>query len=332
MQQTRESPGEAAAPTRAVLEWALRVVVICSWGISDGVDRRRKWDPGPKDVMPHGENVMFFRRRRGRLAASSPDTYLLRLHNVRPKSCSSIASHPADLQMNMRRPVYTSAMTLDRLARFGERVAARRRELNLRLTHVPDLGGPSATRMTSIEHGKGPEPKPSTLDKLDSVLRWESGSALRVLNGGEPVALSQPQPQSNLQLTEGTFSIPNDEVASILATMRRLDNQLRKANNTIMADPAFHTAYREHSAAVSNIIGRWVTDLLERNAEPGRPLPPLLELSLGAYLDVEPNDETGLIDRDEQLYRRWLAGRIKDPSPDQLARWRSRLLKSRAEP
>ena len=99
-----------------------------------------------------------------------------------------------------------------------------------------------------------------------------------------------------------------------------------------MADPEFHTAYREHSAAVSNIIGRWVTDLLEHNADPGRPLPPLLELSLGPYLDAEPNDETGLIDLDEQLYRRWLAGRIKDPSPSQLSRWRSRLLKSRTEP
>lgn len=220
-------------------------------------------------------------------------------------------------------------MTLDRLARFGERVAARRHDLNLRLTHVPDLGGPSATRMTSIEHGKGPEPKPSTLDKLDSVLRWEPGSALRVLNGGEPVALNQPQSQANLQFSDGAFSIPNDEVAAILSTMRRLDSQLRKASNTIMANPEFHTAYREHSAAVSNIIGRWVTDLLERNAEPGRALPPLLELSLGPYLDAEPDDETGLIDLDEQLYRRWLAGRSIDASPGQLHRWRSRLQRSR---
>lgn len=221
-------------------------------------------------------------------------------------------------------------MTLDRLSRFGERVAARRRDLNLRLTHVPDLGGPSATRMTSIEHGTGPEPKPSTLDKLDSVLRWEPGSALRVLHGGEPVELSQPQPQSSLNFTDGAFSIPNDEVATILSTMRRLDSQLRKASNTIMANPEFHTAYREHSAAVSNIIGRWVTDLLERNADPGRPLPPLLELSLGPYLDTEPDDETGLIDWEEQMYRRWLAGRVSNASPGQVHRWKSRFQQSRA--
>lgn len=224
-------------------------------------------------------------------------------------------------------------MTLDRLARFGDRVASRRQALGLRLTHVPDMGGPSATRMTSIEHGKGPEPKPSTLSKLDSVLRWESGSARRTLDGGEPRELSQPADgPKQLELSDGTFTITNEEIAGVLATIRRLDNQLRKANNTIMANPEFHTAYREHAASISNIVGRWVTSLLERNAQPGKPLPPLLELSLGSFFDADPDDETGLIDLEEQLYRRWLAGRVVDAAPGQVAKWRARLHQARQGP
>lgn len=77
------------------------------------------------------------------------------------------------------------------LVRLGQIVRARREELDLRQDELADRGGPSTTTMTKIENGTG-EPAPVTLRKLDVGLRWERGSARRVLRGGDPTPLAAP--------------------------------------------------------------------------------------------------------------------------------------------
>lgn len=74
--------------------------------------------------------------------------------------------------------------------------AVRARRAGLGLTHDEVLarGGPSGVTLTKIEMARGPAPSAATLKKLDLALDWAQGSALGVLNGGEPVPLEHSGP------------------------------------------------------------------------------------------------------------------------------------------
>lgn len=208
----------------------------------------------------------------------------------------------------------------DAQTRLGEAVAARRRALGLSYAQVQHRGGPSDTRMSAIENGAGPLPRRSTLAKIDLTMRWVAGSAQRVLDGGEPEPLADQAP---LDLEGDAIRVPSSEVVEIIASLRRLDRQFQSANNAVLADPNLHGAYLNHTGVASTIVGRWATALLERNVEQGQPLPPLLELALGPYLDAEMTHDRA--DVEEQLYRRWLAGRDANVSADQRAKFLRRL-------
>lgn len=199
----------------------------------------------------------------------------------------------------------------DGLARLGKEVAARRHALGLSYAQVQKRGGPSDTRMSGIENSTGPAPRASTLQKIDLALNWTPGSAQAVLDGGDPTptpaSSAAAARDSSMSLGEGHFAVSNNEIAQIVASLRRLDHEFQTAGNAVIADPNLHGAYLNHTAVVSTIVGHWVTNLLERNVEPGQPLPPMLELALGPYLDAEVVHDRS--DLDEQLYRRWLAGR-----------------------
>lgn len=213
----------------------------------------------------------------------------------------------------------------DEQRRLGEYVAARRLALGLSYAQVHQQGGPSDTRTRAIENGTGPALRSSTLDKLDLALRWAPGSARAVLNGDEPVPA--PAPTKNdvprMSLDEGEFTVSNNEIAQMVASLRELDRQFQSANNAVLADPELHGSYVRHTSVVSTIVGHWVTSLLERNVHADHSLPPILELALGPYLDAEMIHDRS--DADEQLYRRWLAGRDVPISPAQRAAFSQRL-------
>lgn len=74
----------------------------------------------------------------------------------------------------------------DRLARA---VVQRRESLDVSQLTVWQAGGPSNTKLTEIENGRLEKLTASTARKLDQGLLWEPGSARRVWEGGDPVAL-----------------------------------------------------------------------------------------------------------------------------------------------
>lgn len=73
--------------------------------------------------------------------------------------------------------------------RFGRIFLARRNELELTQLQVWDAGGPSNTKQTEIEKGESSRPSPKMRHKIEVGLQWESGSALRVWEGGQPTPL-----------------------------------------------------------------------------------------------------------------------------------------------
>lgn len=100
----------------------------------------------------------------------------------------------------------------DRLAEF---VRERRVELGMTQEDARAAGGPSTATMRLIEGALQHSYQPATLRDLEKALRWERGSAARILAGGEPVRLSaglapvRPAPA----LTFGEEDLPDDEIA-----------------------------------------------------------------------------------------------------------------------
>src|SRR5437868_268059 len=73
---------------------------------------------------------------------------------------------------------------LDRLAEF---VRERRVDLGMTQEDARAAGGPSTATMRLIEGALQHGYHPATLRDLEKALRWERGSAARILAGGEPV-------------------------------------------------------------------------------------------------------------------------------------------------
>jgi len=70
--------------------------------------------------------------------------------------------------------------------RFRDAVTSRAKELGRRTDALlAAAGGPSTTTMTKLRHGDY-RPRRDTMEKFDTALQWEPGSAWRVWNGGEP--------------------------------------------------------------------------------------------------------------------------------------------------
>lgn len=65
----------------------------------------------------------------------------------------------------------------------------RKDELDLNQMEVWQAGGPSNTTLTKIENGHLETLERATARKLDTGLRWETGSARRVWEGGKPTPL-----------------------------------------------------------------------------------------------------------------------------------------------
>lgn len=128
-------------------------------------------------------------------------------------------------------------------------------------------------------------------------------------------------PHTQMAVAGGT-AVSSEEIAELISSLRHLDHRIQPAAS---ADPELHDAYRRHTETVSIIVGHWATRILELNAD--RPLPPLLEATLGPFLDAPIVDDRA--DADEQAYRRWLAGRPITLSTAQLEEFNTRLAEAR---
>lgn len=207
--------------------------------------------------------------------------------------------------------------------RLGDYVLSRRRGLGLTRDQVRAAGGPSDTRLASIEEGLGPAPTPSTLQKLDAALQWTPGSAAAIQRGGTPTELASGREPATL-IGVSQVAVAADELADLISATDRLESEIRSQHRTSEVDGAVANLRR----AVSALAGRWATDLLERNAGTAGVISPVIELAMGHLLDA-PVDDTPEPERTERLYRRWLTKRDVSLREEQRAQFENRLARRR---
>ncbi|NLE82412.1 MAG: helix-turn-helix domain-containing protein [Rhodococcus sp.] len=207
--------------------------------------------------------------------------------------------------------------------RLGDYVLSRRRGLGMTRDAVRAAGGPSDTRLASIEEGTGPAPTPSTLRKLDTALQWTPGSAATVQRGGTPTELvSSSEPATFTGVSQ--VAVAADELANLIGATDRLEAEMRSQHRTAEVDGALANL----RVAVSALAGRWATDLLERNAGAAGYVSPVIELAMGHLLDA-PVDGTPEPERTERQYRRWLAQRDVTLTGEQREQFEKRLARRR---
>jgi transcriptional regulator with XRE-family HTH domain len=218
----------------------------------------------------------------------------------------------------------------DGLFRFGKVIADRRARLGLTRFEVRDAGGPSDTTLGNIENGTlGRAPSPATLKKLDRGLRWVKGSAADVLAGGEATTIESrsglDSPRNTGAFAAGPDSIvlPLAEINSLLELHRELNAAHEQCRKTDPLQPHFEHVVSNFNAYVSRVAGRYATAVLERNGGPGAALPPIVEMAFAHLLDM-PISGQDPHEREEQLYRRWLAGRLDGVDDEAQARFQER--------
>lgn len=82
--------------------------------------------------------------------------------------------------------------------RLAQYLRERQRTLRLTQTDVPAHGGPSAMVWRDLTAGNRDNYRDGTLDKVDDVMQWKTGSASAVLHGDEPATLTYaatPEPE-----------------------------------------------------------------------------------------------------------------------------------------
>ncbi len=75
---------------------------------------------------------------------------------------------------------------------LGAWINRRLEQLNMTKSRFAAIGGPSRSSLATMGK-RGFSTTPETLERIDTHLMWEPGSALATLKGGEPVALKVPQ-------------------------------------------------------------------------------------------------------------------------------------------
>lgn len=90
-----------------------------------------------------------------------------------------------ELQLGNSRPVYdpNAEEDYDNLARWIEE---RLRELNMSKAKFAAIGGPGRSTLATMGK-RGYQPTSETLERIDTHLMWEPGSALAALKGGIPI-------------------------------------------------------------------------------------------------------------------------------------------------
>ncbi|MFE3317543.1 hypothetical protein [Nocardia sp. NPDC059195] len=180
---------------------------------------------------------------------------------------------------------------------FARVVRERRQQLgNLTMPEVRDRGGPAVPLQGHADRCElATNVRPSTFTKFDTGLGWEPGSARAAYyEGRQPVPADSPP----LATGERGVMIGLEELLPLLEAQRFIHTapitELPKATAQL-------------DAAISGIVGPFVTGILEANRGT---VHPLLEIAFGEALDapVSPDDPAAT----EKLYRRWLIGRAVD--------------------
>ncbi|WP_411815538.1 helix-turn-helix domain-containing protein [Gordonia sp. SND2] len=163
------------------------------------------------------------------------------------------------------------------VARLGAAIAERRRQLGLSQIEVWQRGGPSNSTLTRIENGLGDPPSSATLRKLDVALDWQSGSAARALDGGDPVA----RPQATDHLTQMAKDATNAAATPLqslaaevqqsllrnmsVATTPRARSSAAGTRPTTFGDlEGLHARIEELTPERAALVSRFVDDLIVR--------------------------------------------------------------------
>lgn len=232
-------------------------------------------------------------------------------------------------------------VTRDLQERFGRIVAGRRKELGLSRPDMRAAGGPSIATMARVENpgdGTAP-PSPTTLRLLDVGLRWTEGSAARALHGGDPTRRGEQVliaddddalPSSRRGRDPLSFRVVEVDVDVVDGLIAAADRCFQLCDRTDLSEAAqevARTAKEQLGVAVGRLAAAQTTEVLERAGGPGNHIPKNIERLIGALLATPPT-ATGL-EREDQQYRRWLAGSATDLDPALAEcftrRWRSKL-------
>lgn len=118
------------------------------------------------------------------------------------------------------------------LRRLAERVAQRRRELNLPLTRAAEAARVSRDTWKRVERS---EPvRHLTYDKIETALRWTAGSCRKIADGGEAVPLDGDTAPRITEVPPEALEaeVRNAVQGALIATTDELPSrQIREINN-----------------------------------------------------------------------------------------------------
>nr|WP_181715701.1 helix-turn-helix domain-containing protein [Cryobacterium sp.]QJS06143.1 hypothetical protein [Cryobacterium sp.] len=226
------------------------------------------------------------------------------------------------------------------LAFLADAVAKRRRALGLTRIGLHEAGGPSDSTMARLEAPTATTayPRPSTLDRLDSGLKWVPGSAAGCLDLREPTPLEDNMPAAPAEalkpgmppeelVTDGSAGDPLDfsYVAVPVEVLR--EGLLLIQQNLSPSDLAGGTSALDSLIRFAQqLSAAHATEVLERFGGPTRSIPGFLQITFAPYLLPDPPfDQSTDQQIDDQNYRRWLVGAQEDQSGRYACRLRNKL-------
>lgn len=205
---------------------------------------------------------------------------------------------------------------------FATCVGTRRKQRNLSIDALRAAGGPTKPVVVLAEGGKLVNPRPSTLSKFDTGLKWKPGSAADVFwQGGLPTVIGR----STYKSGNGNAPLKVESVTKLLAAQKNAHEQFGHFGEFESDAKNRRDFLRQLDDAVSIVAGVWLTDVLERNYGQDQrainsTIVDLLELP------IDPDDP----EYDEKLYRRWLFGKNVQLDAAGIKRFRRRLNASRS--
>lgn len=106
---------------------------------------------------------------------------------------------------------------------LADQVESRMREMGLNKSTLAKNGGPSRTVLAGIRGGKRGRPSEETLEKLDSSLQWEPGSAAETARGGYPTPREGGRaPRTQVE----SFENLNEQIEARLTQLRMTKSRL----------------------------------------------------------------------------------------------------------
>jgi hypothetical protein len=122
----------------------------------------------------------------------------------------------------------------------------------------------------------------------------------------------------------GSVALPLEEILDLMAAQAKLNDLLESRAGGAIPGTELEPIVQALNRQISSIVGRFVTDLLERNHTGSQPeIQPLIEFTFRELLSAPVS--SGDPHADEKLYRRWLLGRPHETPPALEAEFRGRL-------